>query len=290
MYKYRIYGLIFDSDYQIYNFPEVEGSADVKIKKLEQGYTDDEIRKIGKIYTEIPGGIWYLSDIGQAFVTGGNEICLCIYEGVPQNNISMFICGWCMAFLFSQRGYSAFHCTALEVGEECIFVSGVSGAGKSTTALELIRRGYRYLADDIAMINPLGDFMVEPAFPMQKVCEDVADRLHLDKRDCINDEKVKFAYYNEQDFCDKPRPVKAFYVLQKGPVKQVELVEILGVRKLYMLMEGLFLTLIYAYKGIPTEEKFRCLKLAEQVRVFLVTRPEEGDTVGTVCDKIVGSM
>lgn len=78
---------------------------------------------------------------------------------MEESEFASFILGWCIAFLLQLRGFSAIHSSAIEMGEQAVLISGGSGAGKSTTALSLIHAGYRYLADDIAMVNPEADML-----------------------------------------------------------------------------------------------------------------------------------
>ena len=58
------------------------------------------------------------------------------------------------------------------------------------------------------MVNPLTDDLLLPAYPLQKVCRDVALTLPEKQLLYINEERDKFACLNEKDFCNTPVPLK----------------------------------------------------------------------------------
>ena len=49
------------------------------------------------------------------------------------------------------------HGVLVDIYGEGVLITGESGIGKSETALELIRRGHRLVADDMVEIRKLGD-------------------------------------------------------------------------------------------------------------------------------------
>ena len=287
MYQYYIYGLGVHTEIKLYNLQEQEVEQDVLI---HYGNVPDDIAKYteqGLASSMSPVRAWFRNDVGHFVIRDGNDILVQPIGSADENDIASFILGWCIAFLFQQRGCSAIHCSAIEVDEQAVLISGFSGAGKSTIALSLIDAGYRYLADDIAMVNPKGDMMIQPAFPQQKVCRNIAEQMGTDKLLYINEKKDKFAYYNEKDFCDVPRKLTTMFILRKYEGDQVRIEEITGIEKLNCVLKNLFLLDAYRAMGFTLEEKARSLELAGKITIYQISRPEKKDTVQEIKDAII---
>lgn len=286
MYTYFMYGVGIASDIKLYDLNEKECETEIRIKRISQGLDEDECVRKHVNYIPLKNGIWFLNRCGQFYILEGNRIEIFPKEGVDDLTLSTFITGWCMAFLFSQRHFSAFHCTALEIDGGCVLVSGDSGAGKSTTAMRLIDRGCRYLADDMAMVSHENDYMVMPAFPVQKMCRDVAEKISDGSLLYVDVDKDKFARTNTRDFCDEARRLKMIVLLKRAYINEVETRELVGLEKFTALLKALFLDGMFEGPDYPAEEKFRVLQIAGACRVISITRPVVGNTLEQICDII----
>jgi len=58
--------------------------------------------------------------------------------------------------VLKRLGVLAWHCAALERGGAAALLPGVSGSGKSTTTLNLLTCGFRFMADDAAFLRVKG--------------------------------------------------------------------------------------------------------------------------------------
>ena len=202
MHQYYIYGLGIHTEVKLYDLDERKVQKDVLI---HYGVVPGDIAAYtekGLTSTMSPSRVWFRNDIGHFVITGGNDILVQPIGNAGEDELASFILGWCIAFLFQLRGATAIHSSAIEMDKQAVLISGFSGSGKSTTALSLIEAGYRYLADDIAMVDPSTDMMIQPAFPQQKVCRNVAEKMESSRLVYINERKDKFAYQNIDDFCD----------------------------------------------------------------------------------------
>ena len=82
--------------------------------------------------------------------------------------------GSVLAILCFQRGLLPLHGASVRIGKRAAVLSGPRGAGKSTLATALARRGYPLLSDDVSPVD-LRDPrcpLVWPAFPRVKLLED----------------------------------------------------------------------------------------------------------------------
>lgn len=89
--------------------------------------------------------------------------------------------GWTVALAMLQRGHLVLHAAALERDGRAVCVAGATRAGKSTTAVGLLDRGFRLLVDDVAVMDPEGDgSTVLPYLRGVHLTRSAAERLGLD--------------------------------------------------------------------------------------------------------------
>lgn len=68
------------------------------------------------------------------------------------------------ATLLALRGTEVFHGSAVARNDGAFAVLGVSGAGKSTAALSLVRRGWEFVTDDLLAFDQRGGLLAGPPF------------------------------------------------------------------------------------------------------------------------------
>lgn len=288
MYHYYLYGIDIASEVKLYHLDQRQGEKeDVRISYGMAGEEIEEKMKQGINSAMSSTRVWFVNDIGIFVVQNGNEITIDVGAGATEDDVASFVLGWCMAFLFQQRGNVAIHCSALEMAERAVLIAGNSGAGKSTLAMGLQQRGYSYLVDDIAMVDLENDMYIQPAFPMQKVCRNLAEKMDAEAVYYVNEKKDKFAYRNMENFCSVPRKLSTIFLLEKYDGEEVKMESLSGVKKWNSIMKHLFLRDAYVALGIPREEISRCLEIAGKTEVYVIYRPSAKDTVSEICDRIV---
>ena len=95
---------------------------------------------------KIPGTARYL-------VRNGNEVHIEIAPDAPIANISTYLLGSVFGVLCHQNGLLPLHASAVEFDGAVTAFLGDSGAGKSTMAACLLRRGHRIVSDDICLLD-----------------------------------------------------------------------------------------------------------------------------------------
>ncbi len=94
-----------------------------------------------------------------------------------------FLTGPVLGYVLRARGDLALHASASIVGGRAVGFVGPGGAGKSTLAAALTRRGHPLLTDDVLALRMRGDaWMAQPAAPHAKLWDDSA-RLLLGSRE-----------------------------------------------------------------------------------------------------------
>jgi hypothetical protein len=92
----------------------------------------------------------FWENIGKVKISTGNNIKV---EYNDKNLIIPFLLGPVMALLLHQRGLLVLHGSAVKIKDEAIAFIGYRGIGKSTTAINLCKKGYPLITDDILAIS-----------------------------------------------------------------------------------------------------------------------------------------
>jgi hypothetical protein len=95
-----------------------------------------------------------LPDVATFYARDGVEIVVDRAEGVAELDVRSYLMGSLFAVLCHQRGLLPLHGSAVETPRGAVAFLGASGAGKSSIAAFLSRRGHRILADDICLVDP----------------------------------------------------------------------------------------------------------------------------------------
>ncbi len=232
MYLYKAFGIHIESEILIPQFTETENQlADVVIK-------------FGNVKHFIPVGngaeratqiseweiCFYWEHLGWFLVRNGNEI---IVEQYPQTDIQLMsipLIGIAFAALLQQRGMFVLHASAVSIDNKAVAFLGWKGAGKSTTAAMLYKRGHTMISDDIvAMDNArLGAPLVVPGFPIFKLMPEAAEMVLGDNPDDLSEiyAGVEKRFRPSSDnFLQSSVSLKAIYALDEGTQLKAELLK-----------------------------------------------------------------
>jgi len=87
-------------------------------------------------------------------------------ETLTVEDAATYLLGPVLGLLLRRKGFTCLHASAVALQGKAILFSGAAGAGKSTTAAAMAKRGHAVLADDIvATVERDGVFFAVPAFP-----------------------------------------------------------------------------------------------------------------------------
>lgn len=90
-----------------------------------------------------------------------------------------YLLGPVLGLILRLRGTTCLHASAVEMHGRALIFPGEEGAGKSTTAAALARRGHAVLSDDVvALVERDGAFYVLPAYPYLSLWEDSVKMLY----------------------------------------------------------------------------------------------------------------
>lgn len=231
-------------------------------------------------------------------VERGQEIRYHIRKGKDPGAARTYLLGFGMAMLTLQQGKLPIHCSALQSPEGgAVLIAGESGAGKSTLTAKLLHRGYRFLADDMAVVKISPDGVwVYPAFPYMKLCRDAALRQGYTPEELlyIDENKDKFLVPCIGVFRKEKVRLERFVLLgiqsenekaqeRRGTVKAER---ITGTDSMIVYKENLFLRHLWKRQDPGMRIWQNCLKIAEQIPVYFIRRPAAGDSTAEVAAEV----
>ena len=263
----------------------------VEIRRMSEEEREDFVREHGELLCGSRIGLFQSFLCNRTLlmtVEDGSRIRYHVRGGGNPDYVRTYLMGYGMAMAALQQGKLAFHCSALEAPEGgAVLIAGESGAGKSTLTANLLRCGYRFLADDMAVVDPGQEVRVSPSFPYMKLCRDAAVRLGYEpeKLRYIDEKKDKFLVPCTGNFQETGAVVRQFILLQKGE-NEIRTEKITGADSMLVYKENLFLRHLWKGQDPGPEVWQRCLKMAEKIPVYLVRRPAAGDSTAGVAAEV----
>jgi hypothetical protein len=206
---------------------------------------------------------------------------------------ALHILGSCTGALLFQRGLVPLHGNTTFSPHGAAMFVGKIGAGKSATTMAMLRRGHRLVADDISAVSfesarRAAAPVVMPGFPRLKLWRASLDYFGCDPAEFqhLRPGLDKFHVPVGDRFCDQPQTLRAIYILQPGDAPGVRVRTLSGLAKLEALRPHLYkLRFPDAIHNFPPLMGKLC-RLVDTVKVSIVERPREGNTIEAVADAI----
>jgi len=301
MMKYRIYGLIIESDIYLHScVPLISNeSADVYIynqdlyslkiksyadKIFNMNYTNEKgeslwlIQSLSKEVSEI-----CIIDTGVFRILNGNKI-----EYAENLNVgkylfeeSLLVC--CMAIILIQRERVVIHGSGIVYNEKMIVISGESGSGKSTLTNEFIKSKALFMADDAVALSMTEDKVYGyGTFPLRRLCEDALNNLDIKERNIFympDGQRVKYGIDMKAEFHDACTELSAMFFLEPQEKSEVSIERINGSECIKYVTNNLYKTSAYKKIGVSPSVMMQCLTIAKNVPMYKIIRPKAGMTV-----------
>lgn len=156
MYNYRICGLSVTSEMKLLgaNPWAHDSTPDVTVRyghvpgQLAQPSTCGPSwqREGDTVLLCVPG-------LARFLITAGRSVVIALEDQALPRDASGFVLGSSLGILLHQRGALVLHGSAVARNGRAIVLCGQSGAGKSTTAAALCKKGCSFVSDDICVIG-----------------------------------------------------------------------------------------------------------------------------------------
>jgi len=116
------------------------------------------------------------------------------------------------------RGYEALHASAVDTPHGAIALLAAPGTGKSTLALELVRRGFGLLADDVLVLGAAnGEVLAFPGTPHVNLAEDALTAIDPASVGEVWNMAPGERWVELREVVARPRPVALVCLLEHTP-------------------------------------------------------------------------
>ncbi|MEG2936680.1 MAG: hypothetical protein RR844_09355, partial [Clostridium sp.] len=197
--------------------------------------------------------------------------------------IKSYILGSIMGHLLYQRNVLAIHGGSVVIDNKAVIIVGESGSGKSTVTTALRLKGYKLLTDDIASVSMDKEVFVNPGYPGQRLCDNVMNYFNydLDKYRRIDlNHKVKYMIPTWEEFAYEKTNLGTICELKAAEVDEPFIEEIKGRDKVNLLYDNGYILRWVRHLGMKPDYVRQCVQVAKQVKMYRITRPKTGFTVG----------
>jgi len=236
----------------------------------------------------------YIKDVGIFYLENGKEIRIWKErEELTDREICTYLMTSMMGLMLIQKKLIPIHGSALSYNGKAVIISGCSGSGKSTTALSLLEKGLKFVADDVSAVRRVGNgYNIFPGPPWQKVKRDVYEASdNPEEFEYINEFRDKFARrLPKGSYISEQIPVGCMFVVCAENVDEVELCEVTGVSKLHYITNNLYRGRVYHVSGINTERMQMFLDAAASIPIYVLSRPRGKDTIEESIEKIYSKI
>jgi hypothetical protein len=178
-----------------------------------------ECKTKGARFRAAPGKLLvWIDTVARYLVRDGNEIIIQPMPGAEDNDLRELLLCSPMGALLHQRGLLPLHASAIATPHGAVVFMAHSGQGKSTLAAHFRQRGFKILADDVAVVSfdAAGRPQVAPGYPQFKLWPDsVAELGHATtglRRFRTKMEKFLLAF--PDGFQSEPLPIARLYVVE----------------------------------------------------------------------------
>jgi len=225
-------------------------------------------------------------------VSHGRDVIVEPAPGALPADIRAYLLSPIFSTLCYQAGMYSLHASSVRVGNGVVAFLGHSGAGKSTMAAYLERRGYQVISDDICLLDPrasdAGGTLVVPVAPALKLWRSALEQLgatpeHL-PRVFSRDDKYRIKVGE----IDERLPLREVLFLEwaEAPEAPAEFIPVDGVHAITRLMEFTHYDYLMKPTGRQTGNFLLCGRVLSQVRAFAFRRPRNFARIDGVLDAL----
>ncbi|MBQ4551085.1 MAG: hypothetical protein IJA49_08340 [Oscillospiraceae bacterium] len=284
---YKAFGLRIESEFPIAQLPQAEpGEADVRILHADLSGLTDAQRK----YPTANSVFFRGYDQGCNFVTDGRMIQVDPFENYSESKMGLYLMGSGMGAILIQRGFMLLHGSCVTDGKNTILITGDSGAGKSTTAAEFLKRGWKLVTDDVTCIfDQDGVPMVQSSYPSQKLWQDAMDCYDVEQDDVhslyFSQDREKFGVNVTQHFYEGVCPLTMVVRLVAGD-EPCSISAIEGITKADQLLRNSYRSNFIAMENRQRHFQ-RCVTMSTKIPMALAVRENGKQCADTVYDLII---
>jgi len=226
-------------------------------------------------------------------IENGNSIIVSPLQPQKEDEIRLYILGTCMGALLLQNKIYPLHGSVVSIDGKAYGIVGFCGAGKSTLARALVKKGYKLISDDIIPISfqTQGPCVI-PSYPYQKLWEEsiVQFKMDLNQFNPIVHREKKYSVPITNNFETNILPLEGIFVLNKQQEEHVNIEKVKSLRGLQELFTHTYRNSLIQRLGIMNWHFTTSIKLLESVELYNLTRPADGFTAFELSDLIINKI
>ena len=219
------------------------------------------------------------------YIKNGNSISFERLTRLDDNFIRDFICFTAMAIIFIQRGMPVFKGSCFELNGHTISVLGSSGLGKSAICASMALSGGKLITDDILVISDDLKVLKGPAYA--KIWLDSLVELGINHEEyCRTQANLNRFNVPLPILQESSSTIEQIYILDFWEGDSILINTIEGGDKLNRLIRAAYQD-SYITSDTRSDMVMRYIKIAQQVPVKIVRRPQSGVPILSIAERIL---
>lgn len=220
----------------------------------------------------------------------GREVWTTWPDNLTLEDTATYLLGPVLGILLRLRGVTCLHASAVAFGETAVAFVGSEGAGKSTTAAALARRGHAVLSDDVvALAERKGSFFVHPAYPYLSLWPESVKSLYgsaeaLPRFSANYEKRCLSLPKQELRFEERALPLAAIYILGDRRGDPAPMVEELTPQKAFLSLVANTFATNTLDNGMRAKEFEILSRLAPRVPIRALYAHQDAGRLGDLCD------
>jgi len=220
----------------------------------------------------------------------GGEVWATWPDNLAIEDTAAYLLGPVLGLLLRLRGVTCLHASAVAFGEKAVAFVGSEGAGKSTTAAALARRGHAILSDDVVALDERnGSFFVHPAYPYLCLWPESVESLYGSAEALppfsANYEK-RCLSLRKQDlrFEERALPLAAIYILGNRRGDPAPMVEELPLQRAFLALVANTFATNTLDSNMRAKEFEVLARLAPSVPIRALCAHQDAGRLADLCD------
>lgn len=220
-------------------------------------------------------------DIARYHISNGTTIIISPYShDVTPRVLRVFVLAGAMAAILRQRHTIPMHAASILKDDQLTFISGHSGAGKSTTLVGLIQQQYPVFSDDVTVLTDNNNSAIHglASYPMIKLWEQSMQLLnHTDRSFPIMPGMEKYGVFFHDDFNTNAYPVSKLILLKLSEDDRFTTKHLTGGEAFSAVMQHVYKPSFFNSRDMRMLRFTTITKLLQHADVYEVARPQQCD-------------